>query len=62
MVDIEIGLNDTLELDAIIKKWDDPNNIVSVSDKESLNLSGFKTNTRVIDPQDPGNYTITVNG
>ena len=62
MVDIEMSLNDTLEIDAIIKKWDDPNNIVSVSDKESLNLSGFQTNTRVIDPQDPGNYTITVNG
>lgn len=57
-----MSLDDTLELDAIVKKWDDPNNIVSVSDKESLKLSGFQTNTRVINPQEPGNYTITVNG
>lgn len=57
-----MSLDDTLELDAIIKEWNDPNNIVKVSDKDSLNLSGFQTSTRVIDPQEPGEYTITING
>lgn len=62
MADITMDLNDTLELDAVIEGWDDPNSIVDVSDKQSLNISGFQTKTRVIDPQDSGEYTITVNG
>lgn len=61
MADITMSLDDTLELDAIVQKWEDPNNIVS-DDDNNFDMSGFQTNTRVLDPQNAGTYDITING
>lgn len=61
MADITMSINDVLELDAIIKEWNDPNNIVS-DDDGSFNISGFQTNTSVLEPQQSGTHNITING
>jgi len=61
MADITMSLDDTLELDAVIKEWNDPNNIVEDSN-DKFNMSGFYTGTRVLDPQESGTHTIKVNG
>lgn len=61
MADITVSLNDTLELDALIKEWDDPNNIVE-QDNNIFDVSGMTTHTKVLKPTEPGTYNITING
>ena len=56
-----MSIDDTLELDAIIKKWDNPDGVITDSDNQ-FNMSGFYTGTGVLDPQNAGKHTIKVNG
>lgn len=66
--DIEMSLDDTLELDAIIQEWDAESNGVignimyEDSDSTVHNSTGIQTNTYIFDPQESGTYTIPVNG
>jgi hypothetical protein len=67
MVDITMSLNDTLELDTIIRESNVPKNPVGPikyegSDSTNHNLTGIQTNTAIFDPQESGNYTIPING
>jgi hypothetical protein len=63
MPDITMNVDDTLELDAIIQKWDaKSNNTINVTEGSDYKLSGFQTHTGVFDPQSSGDYTIKVNG
>lgn len=41
MADITMSLDDTLELDAVIKEWSDPRGIVVDSD-DQFSMSGFQ--------------------
>lgn len=59
--DIEMSTDDTLELDAIISDWSNPDTVVDLNGSD-FNMSGFQTSTAVLDPQSPGKYTIKVNG
>lgn len=64
--DIKMFLDDTLELDYIIKDID-PNNSISINPKDNLdsnsyNLSGLETRTGVFDPDKSGEYDISING
>lgn len=61
--DILIDLNDTLELDTIIKKWDDPSSpLNSGQDEDKFNISGIQTNTTILDPKESGTHTLDING
>lgn len=61
MADITMSLDDTLELDAIIEKWSNPDSIITDSDSK-FNMSGFYTGTGVLDPKESGTHKIVVNG
>ena len=65
--DITMSLDDTLELDTIIKKSNIASNPVGTikyegSNSTVHNYSGIQTNTYIFDPQQSGTYTIPVNG
>lgn len=60
--DIEMSLNDTLELDAIIEKTTRASSVVSVKIGESYDLDGFSTHTAVFNPKESGDYKLNVNG
>lgn len=59
--DIIMSLEDTLELDAVIKEWDNPNSIITDSESK-FEMSGFHTSTGVLDPKESGTHKIVVNG
>jgi hypothetical protein len=59
--DIEMSIDDTLELDTIIEKWNLNENLISV-DRSEYNLEGIQTKTAVFDPTGTGEYNITING
>jgi hypothetical protein len=53
--DIQMSTDDTIELDAIIKKWSDKNSIVNLKNKtqkEDEVFSGFQTKTMVFNPDE----------
>lgn len=54
-----MGLNDVLELDAIIREWN-PDQITVDSSSGEFNLDGIETRTGIFDPQSTGTYSITV--
>jgi len=67
MADISISLDETLELDTIIKEssiaQNPINNITySGSNSKDYNMKGIETHTSVFDPQQSGTYTIDING
>jgi hypothetical protein len=64
MSDIEMTTDDTLELDAIIEEWSDPQSVIQKHnvDSDNYNLKGFKTHTGVFDPQESGTYEFNING
>lgn len=67
MADITMSLEDTLELDTIIEKSSRVLNSVGTikyegSDSTVHNSEGIQTGTFIFDPQEPGSYTIPVNG
>lgn len=59
--DIEMSLNDTLELDTIIEKSTRASNSLTY-DSSKFNKSDIQTHTSVLNPTEPGTYTVTVNG
>lgn len=68
MADIKMSVDDTLELDTIIKKDTgavDPINVEEPSDfseGSDFNLSGIQTKTGIFDPKKSGDYKLSVNG
>ena len=63
MADITLSLDDTLELDEIIQEWSRTDSNLSLNgDESSFDISGLQTKTSILNPQEPGNYTITING
>lgn len=58
--DIKMSLDDTLELDTLIKKSSEANEPVTDNNNE-FNISGIQTHTSILDPKSSGTYTITVN-
>lgn len=67
MADISMGLDETLELDTIIKQssiaQNPINNITYTGpNTKDYNMRGIEKHTSVFDPQEPGAYTIAVNG
>lgn len=60
--DIIMGLDETLELDLAIDKWNSPNNIINTTHSKDYSLTGIQTKTGIYDPKDPGIHTIKVNG
>lgn len=67
MADISMSLDDTLELDTIIKTSSiaqDPIGTITYSgpNTKDYNMNGIETHTSVFDPQQAGTYTISVNG
>lgn len=61
MADITMSLDDTLELDAVIEEWSNPDSVITDSENK-FDMSGFHTSTGVLDPQEPGTHNIKVNG
>lgn len=59
--DIEMSLDDTLELDAIMKEWSPNTDLVEVSGG-TYNSKGLQTNTFIFDPQESRTYKIKING
>jgi hypothetical protein len=62
-----MNVDDTLELDTIIEESSRASNPVSSikyegSDSTVHDSKGIQTNTFIFDPQESGNYTITING
>lgn len=55
-----MGLNDILELDAIVREWN-PDQITVDSSSGEFNLNGVETRTGIFDPQSTGMYSIRVN-
>lgn len=67
MPDITMSLDDTLELDTIIRESSVRLNPVTDvryegSDSTVHNSTGLQTNTYIFEPEKPGDYTIIVNG
>jgi hypothetical protein len=62
MSDIKMSVDDTLELDTIIEKSTQAEDIISVTKGTDYDTSGFQTHTSVFNPQSSGDYTINVNG
>lgn len=65
MADIEISLNDTLELDTIIQEWNPDTNLVNITPNDTNNNythTGIQTKTSIFAPEDPGVYTVDING
>lgn len=65
MADIEISLNDTLELDTIIKQSiiaSDPVKVTDGTEGKDFDSKGIETNTYIFDPTNPGTYNIEING
>lgn len=63
MADITLSLDDTLELDEIIKEWSRTDSNLNLNgDESSFDISGLQTKTSILNPQEPGKYTITING
>lgn len=60
--DIIMGLDETLELDLAIDKWNSPNDIINTTHSKDYNLTGIQTKTGIYDPKDPSIHTINVNG
>jgi hypothetical protein len=61
MADITISLDDTLELDTIIKKSTSADNPVTYNSNE-FNFTGIQTHTGIFDPKKSGTNNITING
>lgn len=59
--DIEMFIDETLELDAIIQDWDPNTSLIDVSGG-SYSSEGLQKNTFIFNPDESGTYTITVNG
>lgn len=59
-----MNLNDTLELDAIIREWDakSDNTIDVKTTNMGYNLGGIKTHTGIFDPTESGEHIINING
>lgn len=63
MSDITLSLDDTLELDEIIQEWSRTDSNLNLNgDESSFDISGLQTKTSILNPQEPGEYTITING
>lgn len=64
--DIEMGLDDTLEIDTIIQNWNPPPNLVNTTydtgNEPDYDLKGLDTKTTIFDPNKSGDYTINING
>jgi hypothetical protein len=61
MADITMRLDDTLELDTIIKESDLASDSVSF-DSNKFNSTGIQTHTEIFSPQEAGTYSIEVSG
>lgn len=59
--DIKMGLDETLELDTIIKEWADAKNIINYNTNE-FTVTGIQKNIGVINPDQAGTHTIDING
>lgn len=62
MADITMSLDDTLELDTIIKESTEAISSISVEKGGSHNINGIQTHTGIFDPVDPGDYILDING
>jgi hypothetical protein len=65
MADISMNLDDTLELDAIIKDSTEVTSVINAkngNESTDFNLEGFQTHTGVFDPINSGTYNLDVNG
>lgn len=60
--DIIMGLDETLELDLAIDKWNSPNNIINTTHSKDYSLTGIQTKTGIYDPKKSGTHNITING
>lgn len=61
MTDITIRLDDKIELDTIVKESNEAFKSVSGVDS-SFEKSSIQTHTGILNPTQPGEYTITING
>lgn len=61
MADITMSLDDTLELDTVVEESVDALDPISNIDS-TFNQKGIRTYTGILDPTEPGKYTINVNG
>lgn len=59
--DIKMSLEDTLELDTIIEESNRASDSLTY-DSDNFELSEIQTHTNILNPKNPGEYTITVNG
>jgi len=59
--DIEMSLDDTLELDSVVKEWNPPTEFVNINGG-SYTKTGIQTNTIVFDPDESGIFEINING
>lgn len=65
MADITMSVDDTLELDALIKESNKPENIINVTDGAEgtdFDLGGIQTHTGIFNPKNTGTYNIEING
>lgn len=62
--DITMGVNETLEIDAIIQKWNPSTNIITVNpnnNSSDYDNTGIKTHTNIFNPKDADVYTLNIN-
>lgn len=62
MPDITMNIDDTLELDTVIREDISAKGPVEVTDGTDYNMNGIQTKTAIFDPQSSGDYNIKVNG
>lgn len=65
MADITMSLNDTLELDTIIKESADATVPITVADGTEgtdFDLDGIQTHTGIFNPTNSGTYNINIKG
>lgn len=62
--DIEMNVDDTLEIDTIIKNSSDAtkNMGITSNNNSNYNINGIQTHTGIFDPEEADVYTINVNG
>lgn len=59
-----MSTDDTLEFDAIIEEWSDPQSVIQEHNVSTDNytMGGFQTRTGVFNPQEAGTYKFKING
>lgn len=62
MSDINITLDETVEIDTVIKKLKKSKNNIEIEDRSDYDLSVLQTQTGIFNPKGTGEYQLKING